>query len=229
MSWQSLDCASWGDVIDDWLDDELDRDAEDRLQDHLDSCDDCRALATDLRSLRRETRDLPASIAPDRDLWPEIARRMARQPVRANDRGWSWGRGLAAVAALVVALFGMWQLGKRSETLEPAITTASRPLPSTAQAVSNASSATPPPLTDPALTATRDAARVLRAEVETRWVELRPATRDVLKRNLDVIDQAIRGIEVALADEPGDPSLETLLLASYQQKISLLERLAKLG
>lgn len=230
MTDPSKDCSSWDHAIDDWLDGQLDDDAEAALRAHLASCEDCRALATDLRALRQETHALADALPPDRDLWPEIARRIAHPPAAAHDPRLPWGRGLAAVAAVVVVVLGVGYLARLGEARSgqaPGLGSSAASQPQAA--MTRPASTTEPMLTDPALAATREAARALRADVETRWAGLRPATRDVLERNLDVIDRAIGEIEMALADEPGNATLETLLLANYRQKISLLERLAELG
>lgn len=55
--------------------------------------------------LDRAIRDLPREVAPSRDLWPGIARRIGAAPPRARGRELlAWAAGLAAVVALTGAL-----------------------------------------------------------------------------------------------------------------------------
>ena len=54
-----------------------------------------------------------------------------------------------------------------------------------------------------------------------------PETREVVERNLRVIDEAIEELRQALAADPGNPQLENLLLAQHRTEIDLLQRLRK--
>jgi len=72
---------------------------------HLDGCADCRARRTELRSLESELPALSRALPPAAD--PALVRRiLARIPLRAaTSRGpWSWAVGLAAAAALLLAV-----------------------------------------------------------------------------------------------------------------------------
>ncbi len=217
-----MSCDRWASAIDAMIDNELNTGASERLEAHLATCEPCQAVVADLRSLRQETAALPLAIEPPRDLWPAIADRLPAKPA-ANARRWRpWGMGtLLAAAAGTLMIVGIWLTQARLS-----------PGPDTTARVEGGNGVVPVAttrLSGPAIAATRDAATSLRAQVQTRWASLTPATRDVLERNLDVIDQAVLEIEAALASEPEDQGLQSLLLASYRQQISLLERLVELG
>ena len=66
-------------------------------------------------------------------------------------------------------------------------------------------------------------------KIEQNPAGLSPRTLAVLERNLTIIDAAIRESEEALKTDPGDPTLEEMLLARYQQRLELLQRAARAG
>ncbi len=218
-----MSCNEWASAIDAMMDDELEAVAMKRLEAHLAVCVGCREMVVDLRSLRQATEALPLAIEPPRDFWPSVASRLSARPVPVVRRFRPWHlEPLWAVAAAALIIFGVWL---SQERLNPSVdTVAQRDSTNVVLPVTNDRL-----VAGPAIAATRDAATTLRAQVEARWGSLTPATRTVLERNLDVIDQAVLEIETALASEPEDQGLQSLLLASYRQQISLLERLVELG
>ena len=64
--------------------------------------------------------------------------------------------------------------------------------------------------------------------LERQRDQLAPETIATLERNLAIIDAAIADSRAALAADPSNPELETLLRAGYEQKVALLERAAQL-
>ncbi|MDX2122110.1 MAG: zf-HC2 domain-containing protein [Gemmatimonadota bacterium] len=58
---------------------------------------------------------------------------------------------------------------------------------------------------------------------------LAPETRRVVDRNLEIIDQAIREAEAALAGDPANGALEQMLVARYEQRLELLRRATAAG
>jgi len=107
------------------------------VEQHLAACDACRQELQFLQTLRGQVSQLPASIAPPRNLWPEIAARLEPKKslwqtwltdLRQHKNGaaeslqdlfkrdesksvpwWSWGlRGAFALAVLIVAVGGIW-------------------------------------------------------------------------------------------------------------------------
>jgi len=58
---------------------------------------------------------------------------------------------------------------------------------------------------------------------------LAPETRRVVERNLEIIDQAIREAEAALAGDPANGALEQMLVARYEQRLELLRRATAAG
>ena len=68
----------------------------------------------------------------------------------------------------------------------------------------------------------------LSALLESRSGRLPPETRQVVERNLRIIDAAIAEAESALAEHPASPELIRALDRSYERKIDLLRRSARL-
>ena len=64
-----------------------------------------------------------------------------------------------------------------------------------------------------------------RDQLPMMLAELPPETASEIRRNLDVVDQAIRNIEGALAQDPADPALRRVLQLTYEQELALYERL----
>jgi hypothetical protein len=69
----------------------------------------------------------------------------------------------------------------------------------------------------------------LAQKIEQNPAGVSPRTLAILERNLAIIDAAIREAEQALKTDPGDPTLEEMLLARYQQRLELLQRAARSG
>jgi hypothetical protein len=130
-----MSCDKMENRLHDYVDGLLPKTEQGEFERHLDACPDCRQEAQFLRSLRRQAAILPKSIAPPRDLWPEIAARI--EPKRSWWHEWvaelrdrkngvassfkeifwgkdvskwlAWGRrGGIAAAVLVLAVGGIW-------------------------------------------------------------------------------------------------------------------------
>lgn len=170
---------------------------------HLLGCPACRAEADALAALVRDTRALPRSITPEADLWDGIGPRLRpRTPAEAPFRlRWSWPIGVAAALALLVtgALLGGRLAGGTDRSFA------------------------------------REQARYAAATAELASAlardpgQIAPASRAVVEQNLAIIDQAIKEAETALATDRGNPGLEEMLLARYQQRLELLRRAQSSG
>ncbi len=211
-----------------WLDDLVDGDLGEALaaevRAHLDSCAACRAEECGRRELLLETVMLPREIQPPRDLWAGIATRLG-EPGNAlmarPSRRWVAWSGVAAAAVLLVAgtaLVTTHLLRARTQT------EAFRP--STPAGVVPA--AVTSELTIPQADLER-AASALRATLEGRRGQLSPATLKVVDENLAIIDAAIGRLQVALREDPGNRALVTLLTATWERKIDLLQTASELA
>lgn len=196
--------------------------------------------------LRARVDGLAREIEPERDLWPEIAARLAsrsaeserERPRRARRTSGRWfrdalpasGRGafVQALAALLAMAVGALLFGPGAA--ERTIAT---------RAVPNEEGATATPASfEPAIGSTGGSLDALEAEYlkarESLWLDvlerretLSPVTVEIVERNLRILDDAIRELRAALAVDPGDPRLERRLIESHQQSLDLLRRLSR--
>lgn len=169
---------------------------------------------------------LPRSIEPPRDLWPRIEAGLpagGASPVAATpSRPWLWQ--LAAAVLLVVT--------------SSAIT-----------AVLLQSGAPPAPVADTAPVTPRALVELRRASFRTDYApgpeyyaarqqmldtlarrldQLPPETRVEIAGNLAEIRRGADKIAAALAEQPGDPLLEELLLNAYQDELAMLANVDQL-
>lgn len=225
---KELNCDDVEARLQDFADGVLDAAEERRLREHLASCARCRSEEREARRLLSRVAELPRSIAPPRDLWPEVAARLGEQspapPVevaagrrrRGPWRRWSarqWA--LQAAAALAFTVLG----GVLGQRIAPA--PSAYPWPPDAAAPAAASPGFQTLETE-----------YLRAKtawwlvVYSRHEELSPETVEAVQRNLVILDRAIWELREALEVDPGNRQLESLLLAQHRRGIDLLRRLA---
>jgi hypothetical protein len=148
--------------------------------------------------LQRAVDRLPREIQPDRDLWPGIAARIGRRPRAARPL---WAYSLAATLVLAAFTGGLWlTFGRQAPNGGPAEITA---------------------------VGTSDAAyfaqRAAYAESSVQSApDLSPATRQVILKNLRVIETSMQQIQQALEKDPNNPRLRALLYDLYLNEARLL-------
>ncbi len=174
------------------------------VEQHLLTCDACRADFHFQKTLRAKLDALPRSVEPGRNLWTGIQGKIgARRLAWWQRKGW-----LAAAALILVTLTSavtvMLTRGERSE----AQVAGSEEITSTEAEY-------------------REAAQELAQTLELSKREMSPAALAVVEQNLRIIDEAIRETQAALAADPRNGEVAALLWASYEKKIDLLERAAK--
>lgn len=209
-----MTCRQAEPMLDDLVDGQLSGETRRRLRRHLDGCESCAAQLASLEELLSRVADLPRATLPREDLWPRIAPRLA---ARSSVSPWPVWLRQATAAVLLMALGGvlsqvLWPGGEAPPATEP------RP-----------ALATFDPRADFALAE----ADYLRAK-EALWAAVyhgrhveSAETREVVERNLRVIDEAIEELRQALAADPGNQQLESLLLAQHRTEIDLLQRLRR--
>jgi hypothetical protein len=176
--------------------------------------------------LREETMRLPRGIQPERDLWPGVEARIralgdvpATGPASGKVIRGDFARGarvmLAAAAVVVVFVVGLATgLLRRDGGRSVADAPAGAPVAVTPFDAIDAGHASE----------SRDVLEAL-ARVE----DLDPATVELIRRNLEIIETAIAEIQAALADDPGNPGLNRLLTSEYQRRGDVLRRAARLA
>jgi Putative zinc-finger len=212
--------------LDDWVDGSLPAAEMLEVEAHLASCPACRESERRLRQVLAHAAALPSSQSPSRDLWPEIAERLARE------RAWAWvgtTRGALALAAAATVLVGIGALLWVQRAPTPArmveIPASSPPLVFATK--------DGPPLADPVLaSAEREyelAANTLLEALQQRRPALRPETLEKIEGNLEVIDRALTEVRQALVKDPDNPELNRMLVATHRKKLDVLRRVVKLS
>ena len=176
------------------------------VEQHLLSCDACRADFRFQRTLKTEVAALARGIAPPDRVWQGIQYTIGRGAPGAPAQAWWQRRGILAAAAIVLitvtsAITAL--LVRRSET----------PGSSGNFSVTEATY--------------QRAAEELAQTLEARRSEMSPAALAVVEHNLRIIDEAIRETQAALAEDPRNERVAELLWASWEKKIDLLERAAQ--
>jgi hypothetical protein len=182
--------------LDDFIDGTLAEPERVRVAAHLDGCPACRADVEAVQALLAEAGRLPRSIQPTSDLWGGIEHRLVSGSSPARRRFRTVYQVAAALGFLLLgaALATAWHSGR-----EPAGFRASQARYAAASAA-------------------------LAEQLTHNPAGLSPATRAVVERNLAIVDAAISEAESALSQDPGNPALEQMLVARYEQRLGLLRR-----
>lgn len=216
--------------LDDYLDGLLAESDRRALAAHARTCSRCREEVSRLRALLDDAAELPKSLEPARDLWPEIADRIRQRRVvsaelhRRGPRA-VWYRRVvwAAAAVLLIALSSTVTAILMNQRSASGIADARRPVAEPA-----------PPGTALTHLPTWEA-EYLRAmaELVTTLEDLRgslpPKTVALIEANLRIIDQAIQESRVALAHHPNNEALGQMLAATYRRKLELLRQATRLA
>ncbi len=207
-------------LLDDYADGALAAGGAARVDDHLAGCPGCAAELEGLRRLLALAADLPREIAPSRDLWPTVAADIAGAPKVVHVRfSGSWRRGLAAAAAVVVAVGSLliaYSLGRQHSGVRSALAPTASPLAVPARLGGTSFAVAEAELID-----ARDQ---LLAALDARRSSMSPDTQQVVDDSLQLIDEAIARISVALVDDPLNPKLANRLAGAYRTQIEFLQR-----
>ena len=224
-----MTCTDFAEAISALADGSIDSAERPRVEAHIEACEDCRALLDDLRALRREAAALPPEPLPPA-LWSRLETGLRAQGVRGASEGhralWQWG---AIAAALILAV-----------ALSLVVTWTRRP----AQQAADAQQHAPAGEAQPAAAGNAaPAASVEGVEAELKMAEehyeraisgleqvaaseqasLDPQVAATVRRNLQVIDQAIAESRTALKSEPQNQPARESLFEALRRKIGLLQ------
>jgi hypothetical protein len=213
--------AHWTDRLSEYMDGELDR-AERAMADrHLAACSACAMVLAELQELVSATALLP-EVPPQRDLWPQISRRLAPRPTLAgiDPTVIPFARRkrvvlsipqlvAAGLALMLLSAGGMWIATGRPAS-DPILPVAYEAYP------------------DAFLAAYDPAMAEVEAEYQRRREELDPETILVVERNLALIDLAIREARDALTADPSSGFLSGHLAETMRRRMSLLREVASI-
>ncbi|MEM9383968.1 MAG: hypothetical protein AAGA68_02840 [Pseudomonadota bacterium] len=186
------------------------------------------------QELDQAIRELPQQLTPPNDLWPQIEKRLTNHDARAaqehrsgaaraathgNGRLW----GLAATVLLVATASLTTFVATRAHyaPLDNQDELMARLAPPTEALTPIEASVLPVDYT----MARGELMAILEASLE----RLDPASRRVVAGNLLEIRAALTTIELALAEDPDNASLQQLLVTTCQQELSLLKSVQRLA
>lgn len=194
----------------------------DEFEKHLTECPHCTARIEAYRSIQSEAAGLPKTIEPDNDLWQGIADRLepkgpASIPFpRKTSLQTGLLRALAWAAVILVVI---------AAAVTYSVLPVSDPPVGPNQAVTNEM---PPELVQ-AEAEFALAKEELLAVFDDCKDFLSPDTVRVFEENMAIIDEAITGTKVALAEDPANKRLVRVLMATHQREISLMRKMTKIS
>jgi hypothetical protein len=163
---------------------------------------------------------LPREIAPVRELWPLISERMNAAPeadverdLRRTPLWWQLGAAVVLVALSSLATYVVM----RSQSIARA----------RADAVQLVRNELAVAQFQPA--GYVHARRELAAAFEESLARLSPGTRQVVESNLREIERSLKAINEALVRDPGNATLQQLLLATSTQELQYLDEVRRLA
>ena len=215
-----MKCADLqADVLVDFVDGRLDLADQRGVERHLEACAECRALVTDLRSIRAaafmlDRREPPAPV------WTKLQSAVAAEPLPHARLFGNWPVWLGAAAVLMLAtVIGLLPLMNRNATRDaaPAAATPIEPtVDSIAAEFAKAEEHYQKAIDD------------LQTIANKETGELDPQVAAVLQKNLTVIDQAISESRAALKAQPSSTNAQEGLFDALRSKVALLQQTVEL-
>ena len=205
-----MTCQDYEAYIDDYVDGALAAAVRDACDGHLSTCAPCRALTTDLETIRSATRSLERQL-PSPQVWYRLAAAIDAEP-NGFAATWLGGWRAAAAAVTCVLLVGSlsWIGGRLAPIAHPRLTSVEPTAPEGAELSSVEDQYTA------AIAGLEDITRAERAALDSM-------TADVLQANLTLIDSAIGESRAALDKEPESSVAQESLVDALRSKIALLQ------
>lgn len=228
-----MTCSDLNEALVDFVDGRLDPADQRKLERHLEVCDNCSALVTDLRTIRAAAFMLDRH-EPAPQAWTRLQAAVAAEPApkgrllaipgalgrRSFSAGGNWPVWLGAAAALVLAtVLGLLPLMSRDTG-----------------PVAPAANAGEPEISVESVAAEFEAAEKhyqkaiddLQTIANQDNGELDPQVASVLQKNLTVIDQAISENRAALKSQPASANAQDGLFDALRTKVALLQTTVEL-
>jgi anti-sigma factor RsiW len=199
-----------------------------RVDAHLGACRDCATDVARLTALMNridESRraDFARPLAPELEgMWPLIRQQIETAKVVALDSheaattSWRlrvdpWVIGVAACVAAVTALTVI-------QVVPPIVRSVA-----TSSAVAADSTLR---FADDSIQSYREEADRLLDDLKLQRAQLAPETRAAIDDDLKTVDLAIAELQAAVARDPRNPTLRTMLASSYRQKVDVLKKIS---
>ena len=215
-----MTCDRCHDLVDDYVDGTLAPDDLKAIEAHLAGCDTCRTMAADWGAIRRSARALEPHVPPPH-VWTKLASAVAAGRDKPSWQGGAGWRPLAIAATLILMAGGTSWIFLRQ--------------PSSATRSGSTAAVSTTPVRDPELVQSvetelklaeghyQKAIAGLEQITRTESTALDPQVAAVLRKNLDVIDQAIGESRAALQTQPASEVAQESLFEALRNKVSLLQ------
>ncbi len=228
-----MNCSDLNEALVDFVDGRLAPAEQRNVERHLEGCDNCSALVTDLRTIRAAAFMLLRH-EPGAETWTRLQAAVAAEPSpqsrpltlpargrRGLGEGRNWPVWLGAAAALVLAtVIGLVPLMNRETDPNGAATEAAAEpeisVESVAAEFEKAEQHYQKAIDDLQTIANKDTG------------ELDPQVATVLQKNLSVIDQAISESRAALKSQPASTNAQDGLFDALRTKVALLQQTVEL-
>jgi hypothetical protein len=222
-----MHCSQYNEAIQELADGTLGPIRKAELQTHLDQCDDCRALAADLRTLRASAASFGPVPAPAQ-VWQRIEQQLAQdgliKPPAARTR---YAAMLAIAAALVLVIGGSVFMLRDLGTAPPDQADGRGAAAAPAGGTGNAAGTDLVQSINEDLTAVvqhyESAIGKLEQAVKSDDGSIDPQMAATLQKNLPVLDQAIAETQSALKSEPQNAVARESLFEALRKKVNLLQ------
>lgn len=169
------------------------------------------------KQITQQAQQLPKDIQPEHDLWPNIANRIKDLPQeqpRAKQNTWL---PLAMAASLLIAIGALGFAGYTNVQLQ-------QQLEQTADSEAKVQ-ALIDAIEQPYQTARTSYLQAL----ATQEQQLSAEEREVVRKNLEIINNAADEIRAALVKNPNDPLLMEALILTHNKELALLNQLTNQG
>ena len=219
-----MDCTASQPALSELVDGTLPREARARVEAHVETCADCRALLADLKRVKAAARALPKMTAPE-PVWQNVRAGLDADAIEARrapvlqfaPRRRRVLFGLAAAAAVVLAVSAGVYFMSRPATNAP-------PTPVQTAAHENVAGAVQSVEAELELADRHYQKAIDGLEVVAREGQgvLDPQVATVLRKGIGVADQAIVESRAALRTAPTDEAAQASLFEALQRKVGLL-------
>lgn len=209
--------------INDLLDDILDGAGREEIRAHLVACPSCRTTRAELEKLALRARELPGTMAPSSDLWPDLRRRIEVEKRFAPRPLPHWGLAMAAGLLMAGVIIGsMMSRGLPGGDASPAAPSGSTYAAGTVAVANDLLAGLRAAEVD-----FQDATRALLDAIAANRVNLPSGAADTVEVNLDLIRAAIDQVWVALEADPDNSDNAHRLVDLYRTQIRMLEQTAR--